>query len=107
MIGKESTGKEVSLIAMERESSYEKQIDDAAVKRYFDGAGGTAPAAMSMMVHEYNLPSSVIGYRLSKELKRSAHGSIRWVNPVELLMSAVAPGRGSKFSPIVTSPSSE
>ncbi len=53
---------------MEREPSYDKQIDDAAVERYFDGASGTAPAAMSMMVHEYNLPSSAVGYRLSKEL---------------------------------------
>ena len=53
---------------MEREPSYDKQIDDDAVERYFDGASGTAPAAMSMMVHEYNLPSSAVGYRLSKEL---------------------------------------
>ena len=54
---------------MEREPSSEKMIDDAAVERYFDGASGTAPAAMSMMVHEYNLPSSAVGYRLSKELR--------------------------------------
>jgi len=54
---------------MEREPSYEKQIDDAAVERYFDGASGTAPAAMSMMVHEYNLPSNAVEYRLSEELK--------------------------------------
>ena len=54
---------------MEREPSYKKQIDDDAVKRYFDGAAGTAPAAMSMMAHEYNLPSRAVGYRLSKELK--------------------------------------
>ena len=53
---------------MEREPPHDQQIDDAVVKRYFDGAGGTAPAAMSMMVHEYNLPSSAVAYRLSKEL---------------------------------------
>ena len=53
---------------MGREPPFDKQIDDAAVERYFDGAAGTAPAAMSMMVHEYNLPSSAVGYRLSKEL---------------------------------------
>ncbi len=55
-------------MALEREPSSEKQIDDDAVKRYFDGAGGTAPAAMSMMSHEHNLPSSALEYRLSKEL---------------------------------------
>ncbi len=55
-------------MALEREPSSEKQIDDDAVKRYFDGAGGTVPAAMSMMSHEHNLPSSAVGYRLSKEL---------------------------------------
>ncbi len=54
---------------MERELSLDKQIDDTAVQRYFDGAAGTAPAAMSMMAHEYNLPSSAVGYRLSKELR--------------------------------------
>ncbi|MCH8988071.1 MAG: class I SAM-dependent methyltransferase [Chloroflexi bacterium] len=55
-------------MALEREPSSEKQIDDDAVKRYFDGAGGTAPAAMSVMSHEHNLPSSAVEYRLSKEL---------------------------------------
>ncbi len=55
--------------AMERESSLDKQIDDAAVQRYFDGADGTAPAAMSMMAHEYNLPSNAVAYRLGKELR--------------------------------------
>ncbi len=54
---------------MERESSLDKQIDDAAVQRYFDGADGTAPAAMSMMAHEYNLPSNAVAYRLGKELR--------------------------------------
>ena len=54
---------------MERESSLDKQIDDAAVQRYFDGAAGTAPAAMSMMAHEYNLPSNAVAYRLGKELR--------------------------------------
>ena len=54
---------------MDREPSYKKQIDDAAVQRYFDSAAGTSPAAMSMMVHEYNLPSGAVGYRLSKELR--------------------------------------
>ena len=54
---------------MEHEPSSEKQIDDAAVKRYFDGAGGTAPAALSMMVHEYNLPPNAVVFRLSEELK--------------------------------------
>ena len=54
---------------MERESSLDKQIDDAAVQRYFDGANGTAPAAMSMMAHEYNLPSNAVAYRLGKELR--------------------------------------
>ncbi len=54
---------------MEHGSSDDKQIDDAAVARYFDGESGTPAAAMSMMVHGYNLPSSAVAYRLSKELK--------------------------------------
>lgn len=64
--------------AMERESSLDKQIDDAAVQRYFDGADGTAPAAMSMMAHEYNLPSNAVAYRLGKELRTISP----WLNGV-------------------------
>ena len=55
-------------MTVEREPSSEKQIDDDVVRRYFDGAGGTSPAAMSVMSHEHNLPPSSVGYRLSKEL---------------------------------------
>ena len=54
---------------MQREPDNENQIDDAVVERYFDGAGGTSAAAMSMMAHEFNLPSNALGYRLSQELK--------------------------------------
>ena len=54
---------------MKHEPFYEDQIDDDAVKRYFDGAGGTVPAAMSMMLHEHNLPSTAVGYRLRRELR--------------------------------------
>ena len=64
--GKPTVESEASI---EGEPPYEKQIDDAAVKRYFDGAGGTAPAALSMMVHEYNLPPNAVVFRLSEELK--------------------------------------
>ena len=48
---------------------HEDQIDDDAVERYFDGAGGTTAASMSMMAHGHNLPSRAVGYRLSKELR--------------------------------------
>lgn len=55
-------------MAVDREPPQEEQIDDDVVERYFDGASGTAPAAMSMMVHEHNLPSAAVAYRLSREL---------------------------------------
>ena len=49
-----------------------QQIDDAVVESYFGGTGGAGgiadAAAMSMMAHEHNLPSSALGYRLRKEL---------------------------------------
>lgn len=56
-------------MSINRKPSHEQEIDDAAVKRYFDGAGGTAPAAMSMMVHGYNLPPGTARYRLDQELR--------------------------------------
>jgi len=56
----------------------EKQIDDAAVKRYFDGAKGGTAASVSMMAHEHNLPASAARYRLHKEI-----GTINdWLNAV-------------------------
>ena len=56
-------------MTVEREPPPGDQIDDDAVRRYFDGEGGTAAAAMSMMAHGHNLPSRAVGYRLSKELR--------------------------------------
>ncbi len=54
---------------MNHHTSNEQQIDDAAVQRYFDGAGGSTAAAISMMAHEHNLPASAARYRLSKEIR--------------------------------------
>tara|TARA_B110000196_G_scaffold19924_1_gene15650 strand:- start:300 stop:1157 length:858 start_codon:yes stop_codon:yes gene_type:complete len=56
-------------VSSDREQPSETQIDDDAVKRYFEGTGGSkAAAAMSMMTHEHNLPAGAVGYRLSREL---------------------------------------
>jgi SAM-dependent methyltransferase len=44
------------------------QIDDEAVKRYFDSAKGGTAATVSMMTHEFNLPASAARYRLYKEI---------------------------------------
>ena len=55
-------------MAVDREPPQEQQIDDNVVERYFDGASGTGPAAMSMMAHEHNLPAAAVAYRLSREL---------------------------------------
>ncbi len=54
---------------MKHHTSAEQQIDDAAVQRYFSGAGGSTAAAISMMAHEHNLPASAARYRLSKEIR--------------------------------------
>ncbi len=63
---------------MNHHTSNEHQIDDATVRRYFDGAGGSTAAALSMMAHEHNLPTSAARYRLSKEIR-----TIRdWLNAV-------------------------
>jgi trans-aconitate methyltransferase len=49
--------------------STENQIDDAAVKRYFDNEKGSTAATVSMMAHEHNLPASAARYRLHKEIR--------------------------------------
>ena len=46
-----------------------KQIDDAIVRRYFNGAGGGTAATVSMMAHEHNLPAGAALYRLRNEIR--------------------------------------
>ena len=46
-----------------------KQIDDATVRRYFNGAGGGTASTVSMMAHEHNLPAGAARYRLRKEIR--------------------------------------
>ena len=58
--------------------STEPQIDNAAVKRYFDSARGGTAATVSMMTHEHNLPSSAARYRLHKEIRTISD----WLNAV-------------------------
>jgi SAM-dependent methyltransferase len=53
---------------MNHRKSTEAQIDDAAVKKYFDNATGGTAATVSMMTHEFNLPASAARYRLQKEI---------------------------------------
>ena len=56
------------LMTIKPEPASHQQIDDAVVESYFGGTGGGVAAAMSMMAHEHNLPSSALSYRLRKEL---------------------------------------
>lgn len=64
---------------MNHHDSTENQIDDAAVRRYFDNAKGGAAAAVSMMAHEHNLPASAARYRLHKEIRTIND----WLNAVD------------------------
>ncbi len=54
---------------MNHKNATEAQIDDAAVKKYFDKASGGTAATVSMMTHEFNLPASAARYRLQKEIE--------------------------------------
>lgn len=54
---------------MHHNDSAEQQIDDAAVKRYFDSTRGGTAATVSMMTHAHNLPASAARYRLHKEIR--------------------------------------
>ncbi len=58
--------------------STEKEINNAAVKRYFDNAKGGTAATVSMMSHEHNLPDSAARYRLHKEIRTISD----WLNEV-------------------------
>jgi len=54
---------------MNDDTSTEQQIDDAAVNRYFNGAGGGTADTVSMMAHEHNLPTSAARYRVREEIR--------------------------------------
>ncbi len=43
--------------SMNHHDSTEQQIDNAAVKRYFDSTSGGTASTVSMMAHEHNLPA--------------------------------------------------
>ena len=59
-------GESVSM-TMQPESQDQQQIDDAVVESYFDGAGGTTAASMSMMAHGHNLPGNAVARQLAKQ----------------------------------------
>ena len=54
---------------MNHKNPTKPQIDDAAVKKYFDNATGGTAATVSMMTHEFNLPAGAAAYRLLKEVE--------------------------------------
>lgn len=56
----------------------EQQIDDAAIKRYFDNAKGGTASTVSTMAHEHNLPACAAVYRLNKEIRAICD----WLNAV-------------------------
>jgi len=66
-------------MAKTQHDSTEKQIDDAAVKRYFDNTKDGKADSVSMMAHEHNLPANSVRYRLNKE-KRSISDWLDAVN---------------------------
>jgi SAM-dependent methyltransferase len=45
------------------------QIDNEAVKLYFEGEKSATATSLSMMAHEHNLPINASNYRLHKEIK--------------------------------------
>ena len=64
---------------MNPETHVRQQIDDAVVEHYFNGAGGTSAASMSMMAHGHNLPLNAMAQRLAKE-QRTIRG---WLDAVD------------------------
>jgi len=56
-----------------------QQIDNKAVKSYFDSANGGTAATISMMAHEHKLPASAARYRLRKELRTTND----WLNEIQ------------------------
>ena len=64
---------------MNPESPGQQQIDDAVVESYFDGAGGTTAASMSMMAHGHNLPLGAMAQRLAKEQRTISE----WLDAVD------------------------
>ncbi len=56
-----------------------QQIDNKAVKSYFDNSNGGTAANISMMAHEHKLPDGAVKYRVRKELRTINN----WLNEVQ------------------------
>jgi SAM-dependent methyltransferase len=46
-----------------------QQVDNAAIKRYFENPAGGTATTVSMMAHEHNLPAGAARYRLRQEIR--------------------------------------
>ncbi len=68
-----------------------QQVDNTAIKRYFENPAGGTAATVSMMAHEHNLPASATAYRLQKEI-RNASG---WLDKIDSTASVLDLGCGA------------
>ena len=75
----------------DQNDSSKQQIDNGAVKRYFDGEKGATASSLSMMAHEHNLPISATKYRLHKEIETISD----WLNEVPSLGRVLDIGCGA------------
>ena len=69
----------------------EHQLNNSAIKRYFDDTTRGGATSVSMMTHEYNFPTSAATYRLRKEQRTIRN----WLNDVDSSGSVLDVGCGA------------
>jgi len=69
----------------------ENQLDNSAIKRYFEKTNKGSASSVSMMTHDYNFPTSAATYRLGKEQRTIR----KWLDGVDSSGSVLDVGCGS------------
>ena len=69
----------------------EHQLNNSAIKRYFENTNKGSASSVSMMTHEYNFPTSAATYRLRKEQRTIR----KWLDDVDSYGSVLDVGCGA------------
>ena len=69
----------------------EHQLNNSAIKRYFENTNKGSASSVSMMTHEYNFPTSAATYRLRKEQRTIR----KWLDDVDSSGNVLDVGCGS------------
>ncbi|PCJ66699.1 MAG: hypothetical protein COA58_04360 [Bacteroidetes bacterium] len=82
---------EPTIMIDDQSNEDEHQLNNRAIKRYFEKTNKGSASSVSMMTHEYNFPTSAATYRLRKEQRTLR----KWLDGIDSSGSVLDVGCGS------------